>query len=196
MSPQLHNIFGEDGEVLTILSLLQQPERAAGQVAAGQAAEAGAGRAEDRPLGEMTLHEAILRIYDIAGEEGRAQLVLSLRRTFGDAATDAFTADQNVTVAELSAELLALGRHDTPVVLQRMTAADEPEDDGAEDQGDDTTGGFRDALHRFVQALRNLFNAAGEDGEQLTILSLLVRQPPPASAAGPGEAGTPEAGTP
>lgn len=162
MSPSLHNILGEDGEQLTILSLLKPPDSPAAET----------------PLGEMTLQEAIQRIYDIAGDEGRAQLVLSLRRTFGDAATDAFTTDQDVTVAALSSELLQLAGQDTPVVLRRLTVDDEPDDDGSEDQGADPTGGFRDALHRFVQALRNLFNAAGDDGEQLTILSLLVRQPP------------------
>ncbi len=175
MSPKLHNILGDDGEVLTILSLLQAPDRPDG--------------AADKPLGDMTLQEAIQRIYDIAGQEGRAQLVLSLRRSLGDASTDAFTTDQDVDVADLSAELLQLAGQDAnaPVVLRRMTVADEPDDDGSEDQGDDGTGGFRDALHRFVQALRSLFNAAGEDGEQLTILSLLVRQPP-ASAEAEAEA--------
>ena len=157
MSPQLHNILGEDGEVLTILSLLQPAETAA-----------------DKPLGEMSLQEAIQRIYDIAGDEGRAQLVLSLRRTLGDAATDAFTSDEDVTVADLSGELLELADADSRVVLRRLTVADQPADDEIETDEDSAGGGFRDALHRFIAALRHLFNIAGEDGQQLTILSLLV----------------------
>lgn len=168
MSP-LHNILGEDGEVLTIMSLLKPAET---------------GEGTEKPLGEMTLQEAIERIYDIAGREGRAQLVLSLRRTLGE-----FTSEEDVTVAELSGELLLLAGQDgsARVVLRRLTVADEPgEEDPAEDQEDTTSGGFRDALHRFVAALRGLFNVAGEDGQQLTILSLLVKQPPgPGGPSGP-----------
>ena len=154
---RLHHILGEDGEVLTIMSLLQPAQRAT-----------------DQPLGEMTLQEAIQRIYDIAGDEGRAQLVLSLRRTL---TTDAFSTEEDVTVSALSDQLLQLAGEnpDVPVVLSCMTQDDEPVDD--DDEDDDDNGGFVDALHRFAQALRNLFNAGGDDGEPLTVLSLLVRQP-------------------
>ncbi len=166
MSPSLHNILGEDGEVLTIVSLLKPPE---------------ASRLAEKPLGEMTLQEAIERIYEIAGEDGRANLVLSLRRAFDDPASDAFTSDEDVAVADLSTELYRSvnDKRDARVVLRKLTVADEPEmGDEDDDDGEGGPGPIREAIHGFIEALRRLFNIAGEEGAPLTILSLLVRQQP------------------
>ena len=164
MSPSLRNILGEDGEALTVLSLLEGPKK-------GAAAP---------PQGEMSLEQATERIAASAGEDARVVTVLSLCRESRDPDGDAFWSEHDVPVRE-ACDLLRrqVGHGANPtVVLEWLSAEDQRRLEQQAAAPDDGPGPVREAVQRFVEALRRLFNAAGEDGQPLTILSLLVRQEP------------------
>jgi hypothetical protein len=175
--PPFYRVLGEDGEMLTILSLLGPPPADAPQ----------------QELGEMSLQDAVARIYEIAGPTKRAGLVLSLRRAFHDPDTDAFTSEEDVPVQDVSDRLRTLvgDRANAMVVLNRLSVEDEarfqaPDEQGEEDEDEGGTGPIREAWHRFLEALRHLFNIAGEDGQPLTILSILVRDEDQGDGSGIG----------
>ena len=171
MSPSWRNIFGEDGQMLTVLSLLGPDEH----------------RRWSDATGEMTVAEAARRISELAGEDGRADVVLSIRRQV-DPDGEVFRRYENVALADVGERLLAeAGDPGATVVLDRLSAADEErfEVSVGSEPDEHAPGPLHDAVHRFVEALRHLFNIAGEDGEPLTVLSLLVRQPD-GSGAGTG----------
>ena len=146
----LHNKLGENGEALTVLSLLEGPAFAGSkddvsgrlsdvgarlrQMAGGNESElvnmysvypGGGGSLEFLALELVPLRQAIQRINEINGRSG-----------------------------------------DVEVVLSFLDAPDEIED---------ADGSPSNAITRLRDAMRGLFNRAGENGQPLTVLSLLSR---------------------
>ena len=176
----LHNLLGEDGDVLTVLSLLpkKSPEDAA------EAVRAALSRLDESVI-EVPLYEAAAWLYLVAGEDGRVPRSLSLVRSPEGPAE--LIANEDSPVKEVVERMYAIA-HDNSEAPTRISIVTVDDDGAADDPppDDDSDGGHSLAgvVHRFVDAVRGLFNIAGEDGEPLTIVSLLVRRTPPGGAQG------------
>jgi len=174
----LHNLLGEDGDVLTVLSLLpkRSPEDAA------EAVRVALSRLDESVV-EVPLYEAAAWLYLVAGEDGRVPRSLSLVRSPGAPAE--LIANEDSPVKQVVERMYAIAHDnaDAPTRISIVTvdddgAGEDPPPDDDSDQG----RSLANVVRRFVDAVRGLFNIAGEDGEPLTVVSLLVRRPPPDGA--------------
>jgi len=152
-----HNALGEGGQRLTILSLLSPVDL---------------DRAPFDANRELSLREAIDEIFRIAGQDGKANVVLDVTTRDGDG-TD-FTSEDNVSLQDLAARLYgSLGADGESASMLRILRP-----------GDDPLGEFSDvedgetsplgALRRFREAVHHLFGGSAEAGTPPTVLSLLV----------------------
>jgi hypothetical protein len=164
----LHNIFGEDDEALTILSLLRRTDEDQSQEGEEHGAPARVADIE----AELPLRDAVAWLYRLAGKDGRISRSVSLVRA-GAAPLELVSSD-DVPVQEVAERLYGLAGNN-PEALTRISLV--TPDDPDSGNGKDETEGLQlsDVFHRFIEAVRGLFNLAGEDGQPLTILSLLVR---------------------
>ncbi len=178
MSPvslrSLHNLLGEDDDVLTVLSLLpkKSPEDAgAGVLAALSRLNEG--------VDEVPLYEAAAWLYLVAGEDGRIPHSLSLVRSPGGPAE--FIANEDSPVKEVVERMYSIAHDnaDAPTRISIVTTdGDEDVEDPPAGNGSDDGRSRAGVLRRFLDAVRGLFNVAGEDGEPLTVVSILVRRAP------------------
>ena len=158
-----HNALGEDGQRLTILSVLPRsaPDPAAVKL--------------DR---ELSLREAIDEIFRIAGEDGAATVVLDVTTSVGD---ELFSSEENVPLRELADRLYGSFGADgeSASVLRILEPGDDPfggltANGSPGEAEDDARTGLLAGLRRFREAVHRLFGGSAEDGPPPTILSLLV----------------------
>jgi hypothetical protein len=152
----LHNRLGENGQALTVLSLLEGPEFA--------------GPREDV---SGSLSEVSERLREMAG--GTDTELVSMYSVYpNESGTLEFMALERVPLAQALArinEINGQGRGGGHTLLQVVDGADDDADDSPDDGSAD--GPTNQALSRLRDALRGLFNRAGENGRPLTVLSLL-----------------------
>ncbi len=156
-----HNRFGEDGQRLTILSLLPR-------VPLGHTHSA-----EDS---ELSLREAIDELFRIAGEDGNAQVVLNVTVDGGEEPD--FTTEENVSLRDLAARLYgSFGADGETASFLRILSPDEDplgEPGTLEPTGPEQTGRALAGLRRLRETVHHLFGGSVEDGVPPTVLSLLV----------------------
>jgi hypothetical protein len=158
-----HNALGEDGQRLTILSVLPRTNHDPKALELGR---------------EISLREAIDELFRIAGEDGHANVVLDVR-TIGRDEPD-FTTEQNVPLRELAERLYGSFGTDgeSASVLRILSPGDDPfggigEKGSASDTEDAETGPLA-ALRRLREAVHRLFGGSVEQGPPPTVLSLLI----------------------
>ena len=154
-----HNILGEDGQRLTILSVLPRvtPDPAT-QV-------------------ELSLREAIDELFRIAGEDGHARVVLDVSVRGDD--EPQFTTEENLSMRELADRLYGSfgSEGDSAAVLRTLGPDDDPFGSftaSAPTDDEDGSGGPLAALRRLREAVHRLFGGSAEGGTPPTVLSLLV----------------------
>jgi hypothetical protein len=158
-----HNKLGEDGQRLTILSLLPR---------------AGLDRAQPEVGGKFSLHQAVEEIFRIGGEDGRARAVLSV--TVQNHGEPEFTSEENVALRDLADRLYGAFGPDgqIPTVLRLLGPDDEllaaPDGGDPGENGGRLGEGALGALRRFREAVHRLFGGSAEQGVPPTVLSLLV----------------------
>lgn len=174
MSPlslrQLHNVFGEDDDVLTILSLLPHKPVASGD--GGDRADAEE-LSWERPV-EMSLHDVEAWLYRIVGEDGKIRRDVSIARAGGQPEFHSF---EDSPVQEVVRRLYEVAGNDDMATLTIVTSEDEPSGESPDDESPDDGTLLGEVFRRFIDAARGLFNIAGDDGEPLTVLSILVHHP-------------------
>jgi hypothetical protein len=148
MSKRLHQVLGEHGESLTVLSLLSRPPGL---------------DADEEFEGDLSVISQ--RVRDLAGDDAQAVNMYSVYH--GDSGALEFLSLEQVPLRQAMARLgqfpgLESGHRTVLSVL-------DPSNDEGE-QWDGPTGG---AFAHLRDALRSLFNRAGENGQPLTLLSLL-----------------------
>jgi hypothetical protein len=158
----LHNRLGENGQALTVLSLLEGPEFV--------------GPREDV---SGSLSEVSLRLREMAG--GNDTELVSMFSVYpNENGSLEFLALERVPLAQAISRINEIngrgsggGAHTLLRVVDRADADDDTEgsDDGLDDGLAD--GHVNQAVARLRDALRGLFNRAGENGQPLTVLSLL-----------------------
>jgi hypothetical protein len=154
----LHNLLGEHGESLTLLSLLKPMDSAV-------------------PLGETEgdLNEISSRLLQLAGDESEVVDMYSV------------VPNEGGSLEFLSLELIPLRQ---AIEEMRRYAGDNEETVNVlsvvdpSEQIEDQPGTVNQALSHLRDALRALFNKAGESGQHLTVLSVLSR---PSKKADPEE---------
>jgi hypothetical protein len=145
----LHDKLGENGQALTVLSLLEGPEYA--------------GSREDI---SGSLHDVNERLRAMAGGND-AELVSMYSVYPNEGGSLEFLALELVPLRQAIQRINQIngaGRDDATTVL---SVVDRP------DALEDTEGPVSQAFSHLRDALRNLFNRAGENGQALTVLSLL-----------------------
>ncbi len=180
--PSWHNRFGENGQRLTILSLLARADPDASDPAPG---------------GDLSLDQALQALYRIAGEDAAAGVLLSVTIR-GDEGAE-FTSQENVPLRELATQLYATFGPEgkAPTVLRVLGPDDDPFDvgaapdaevaeetsdagpvratvDSALDTAHDTADAALSPLRRLREAVHQLFGGSAEEGIPPTVLSLLV----------------------
>jgi hypothetical protein len=153
---ELHNKLGESGQALTVLSLLEGPEYAGPR-------EAVSGSWGD--VGQ--------RLRDMAGGND-AELVSMYSVYPSEGGSLEFLALELVPLRQAIQRINQIngGSDDAPTVLSVVDRADEL---------NEADGPLSLAVTHLRDALRGLFNRAGENGQSLTVLSLLSHPAPPAS---------------
>jgi hypothetical protein len=168
MFRELHNKLGENGQALTVLSLLHGPPLAGPE------------------SGDISgsLRDVSQRLRDLAGGD-ETELVNMYSVYPNDGGSLEFLALELVPLGQAIQRINQLngGRDDAPTVLSVVDQSDQDSDDGAPDGPADGVGGVdgadgphragSQALTRLREAIRGLFNRAGENGQPLTVLSLL-----------------------
>jgi hypothetical protein len=149
MSKRLHNRLGENGESLTILNLLKHPKGL---------------RADEEMEGDLTEVSERLRV--LAGDDTEMVNMYSVYPN--DRGSLEFLAVELVPLRQAIERMRELpgnqaGRRTVLSVL-------DPSSDGDVDESDVISGG---AFAHLRDTLRGLFNRAGENGQPLTLLSLL-----------------------
>jgi hypothetical protein len=151
----LHNRLGENGRALTVLSLLEGPEFV--------------GPRED-VSGSLT--EVSRHLREMAG--GNDTELVSMYSVYpNESGALEFLALERVPLAQALArinEINGRGRGGGHTLLQVVDRADDDADDSNDAEGDGPTN---QAISRLRDVLRGLFNRAGENGQPLTVLSLL-----------------------
>lgn len=161
-----HNRLGENGQRLTILSVLPRDPSVDEAL---------------RAANELSLRQAIDELFRIAGEDGRAD-VLMLSASEGADHLDTVIEEQ-ISLRDLADRLYAafgedglarsalrvLGPDDDPLALLGMS-----EESSADDDKD---SGPLAAIRRFREAVYRLFGGSAEQGVPPTVLSLLVDHP-------------------
>lgn len=160
-----HNALGEDGQCLTILSVLPRSTPDA--------------RVPDLDR-ELSLREAINEIFRIAGEDGHARVLLDVT-TLGRDEPD-FTTEQNVPLRELAERLYGTFGSDGKSASKLRIL--KPDDDplsfvasGSTDTQEAESGPIA-ALRRLRDAVHRLFGSLAGEGPRPTILRLLVAPSP------------------
>lgn len=158
-----HNSLGENGQRLTILSVLPRTPLTPGEIQAAS---------------ELSLGQAIDELFRIAGEDGRAR-VITLDVTSQDE-EPVFLAEEEVSLRDLADRLYGSFGDDgqSSTVLRVLGPDDDPlgwlTTGGAGSAEDDTGRGPLAALRRFREAVHRLFGGSAEEGIPPTVLSLLV----------------------
>jgi hypothetical protein len=146
----LHNKLGESGQALTVLSLLEGP--------------AYAGSREDI---SGSLHDVSERLRALAGGND-AELVNMYSVYPNEGGSLEFLALELVPLRQAIQRINQIngaGSEDADTVLSVV--------DGSDDGLDDAEETVSQPFSHLRDALRNLFNRAGENGQSLTVLSLL-----------------------
>jgi hypothetical protein len=158
-----HNKLGEDGQRLTVLSLLPR---------------SGLDRGPPESWGELSLDQAVGEILRIGGENGAARAVLSV--TVQDDGEADFTSEENVALRDLADRLYGVFGRDgqAPTVLRLLRPDDDvlggtdgPARDVSHERSDE---GVLAAVRRLREAVHRLFGGSAEEGIPPTVLSLLV----------------------
>lgn len=169
-----HKRLGEDGERLTILSVLPRVELSDAELLAAR---------------ELPLREAIDELFRIAGDDEQAMVVV-LRPSDAASGVAEPTVEQ-ISLRDLADRLYGSFGHDgeTPSRLRILGPDDDPlgaidvtgDADGADGahadgavEPDDADSGVLGALRRFREAVHRLFGGSAEQGAPPTVLSLLV----------------------
>jgi hypothetical protein len=145
----LHDKLGENGQALTVLSLLEGPEYT--------------GSREDV---SGSLHDVSEHLRAMAGGDD-AELVSMYSVYPNEVGSLEFLALELVPLRQAIQRINQIngaGRDDVTTVLSVVDRPDERED---------AEGAVSQAFSHLRDALRNLFNRAGENGQSLTVLSLL-----------------------
>jgi hypothetical protein len=164
----LQNALGENGQRLTILSVLPRTD---GVSALPDAAST------------MSLQEAVDEIFRICGEDGEARSVLTFAH--GQESDPQFTSEENIALRDLALRLYeSFG--DGATVSTTLGVLD-PNDElfgtaeeagsltsGSDNSHDDSSSGPLDALRRFREAVYRLFGGSVEEEVTPTVLALLV----------------------
>jgi hypothetical protein len=152
-----HNKFGENGQRLTILSLLSPTPDGLGAL---------------QHDGEISLREAIDEIFRLGGQDGEARLVLEVTGQNGDGPD--FSVQENVSLRELADRLYGSygADGDRASVLRLVQPGDELLGEWAS-SGDDDPNGLS-PLRRFREAIHRLFGGSAEQGVPPTVVGLLV----------------------
>jgi hypothetical protein len=147
----------------------------------------------------MPLSRAVDELLRLGGEDGRAEVVLSVTT---DSDGPDFTSEEHVALREVArrlyhrfgedgevlTELSLLGPADDPLDWARMDAdgAGPPASGNAGGVDGRPAGGHHpiEALHRFRQAVYRLFGGSVTDGVPPTVLGLLVGDDPGADDGG------------
>jgi hypothetical protein len=168
MFKELHNKLGEKGQALTVLSLLEGP------AFVGSADISG------------SLHDVSQRIRDLAGGD-EAELVNMYSVYPNEGGSLEFLALELVPLRQAIQRINQIngGSDDSQTVMRVVDRSEESEDweaseeaglmAGPDSAGDGTVG---QAMSHLRDAMRSLFNRAGERGEALTVLSLLSEPVP------------------
>jgi hypothetical protein len=145
----LHNKLGENGQALTVLSLLEGREYSGAEDISG------------------SLRDVSQRLRDIAGGD-ETELVSMYSVYPNQQGSLEFLALELVPLRQAIQRINQIngGRDDTQTVLRVLDGTDEL--DEAESDGPKNH-----ALTRLRDTMRSLFNRAGENGQPLTVLSLL-----------------------
>jgi hypothetical protein len=146
----LHNKLGENGQALTVLSLLEGP--------------AYAGSREDI---SGSLHDVAERLRAMAGGND-AELVSMYSVYPNEGGSLEFLALELVPLRQAIQRINQIngaGGDDAATVLSVV--------DGSDDGLDEPEETVSQPFSHLRDALRNLFNRAGENGQSLTVLSLL-----------------------
>jgi hypothetical protein len=158
-----HNALGEDGQRLTILSVL--PRASSNLTGAGQDAE-------------LSLREAIDELFRIAGEDGHAGVVLNVTVQGPDGPE--FTTEENVSLRDLADRLYGSYGADggSASYLRVLTPEDDPwgwfnEPEPASDETDAGRSPLA-ALRRLREAVHRLYGGSVDQEVPPTVLSLLV----------------------
>jgi len=152
----LHNKLGENGEALTLLSLLEGPDNS--DSAAGPATR-------DDISG--SLRDVSERLREIAGgDDGELVSMYSVYPNEGGSIE--FLALELVPLRQAIQRINQInGRGGRGDVRATLSVVDR------QDELDDADGPASHAVARLRDVVRGLFNRAGEDGKPLTVLSLL-----------------------
>jgi hypothetical protein len=150
MFKELHNMLGEKGQALTVLSLLEGPD----YVASGETVSGSLRDVSDR-LRQMAGGDdtELVSMYSVYPNEGGALEFLALELV-----------PLRQAIQRINEINGRGGNGDVPTVLSVLDRQDEL---------DDSDGAGPGAIGRLRDALRSLFNRAGENGQSLTVLSLL-----------------------
>ena len=143
MFKQFHNRLGENGVSLTVLSLLRPHPDLDGSASSGDL------RSVSQRLLEMAGEDELVDMYSVYPDAGGAL---------------EFQALELVPLHEAIEQLRRIGIENASTELRIFSPGDEL---------DEQPGSVNQALVRFRDALRQLFNRAGENGQELTLLSLL-----------------------
>jgi hypothetical protein len=157
-----HNSLGENGQRLTILSVLPRVQLSDGNVGAD----------------EMSLREAVDELFRIAGEDGQAQVLMLT--TSGEGQEYAVSVEEQISLKDLADQLYeSFGRDGrSRSKLQILSANDDPllglaRADVVGGNDGESNGPFA-ALRRFRESFHRLFGGSAEQGIPPTVLSLLV----------------------
>jgi hypothetical protein len=150
MFKELHNKLGEKGQALTVLSLLEGPD----YVAAGETVS-GSLRDVSERLRQMTggNDTELVSMYSVYPSEGGSLEFLALELV-----------PLRQAIQRINEINGRGGNGDVRTVLSVLDRQDEL---------DDSDGAGPSAIGRLRDTLRSLFNRAGENGQSLTVLSLL-----------------------
>jgi hypothetical protein len=172
MFKELHNRLGENGQALTVLSLLQGP--------------ALVGAESDDISG--SLRDVSQRLRDLAGGD-ETELVSMYSVYQNDGGSLEFLALELVPLNPALQRISQLngGSEDAPTVLSVVEQSDASSEDQNGDGGaEGASRPVSQAMTRLREAIQGLFNRAGENGQPLTVLSLLS-QPTKGPTQGAGE---------
>jgi hypothetical protein len=157
-----HNSLGEDGQRLTILSVLPLTPLTPAEIQAAS---------------ELSLGQAIDELFRIVGEDGRARVITLNVMSQGE--EPVFLAEEEVSLRDLADRLYGSFGSDglSSTVLRVLGPDDDPLgwlatiDAGTAE--DDAGRGPLAALLRFREAVHQLFGGSAEEGIPPTVLSLL-----------------------
>jgi hypothetical protein len=188
MGGSLHNIAGENGQALTILSVLRRSH------------PHGDESTEPPQTGAMRLRDAVRHLFHIAGEDGEALTVLSVLKP--RTGVQRFMSEDRMPLRDVARRWYHIAGEDgealtiVSVLEPAGTAGGEgsqggaphsPGDSGSAQQGAGDVDGAGESggdgeekpglVASLIDFIRSLFHIAGEEGEALTVLSVLERNP-------------------